>query len=304
MIDLITKSVGSIINAIQQTAVASVRSLQKNVFAVEIKNKTKVQEVSGTVKVDQSGTERNLSSLNVMANRIREAINSLKFPTKMEVVNFPKPEAFPEFPKEIGVNNFPKPEAFPKEFMVSNQPTKELGSLNISMEKLAAEIKKLKLDPKINVSTPAPVVVPAPSVTVTQQEIDYEKLAQSILDGQVEIDYEKLAKLIGDEVGGRMVTTGGGSTGAYAYPDGHPGKALLDDQRRVQVSIVEKTLKTRTDQVDSNTVYYGQALFGAEESDNVWFITRVTKNGNITLTDLASSGFDQVWDDRLTLTYN
>jgi len=70
------------------------------------------------------------------------------------------------------------------------------------------------------------------------------------------------------------------------------------------VRVLEDSLKTRVDKVSSSLTYHGQAVRGTATSAAGWFITRITKSGTVTSIDLASSGFDQVWDDRASLTYN
>lgn len=70
------------------------------------------------------------------------------------------------------------------------------------------------------------------------------------------------------------------------------------------VKIQENANKIRVDKVDTATSYFGQATRGTAESSAGWYISRITKSGTITSVDLASDGFDQIWDDRASLTYN
>lgn len=282
MIELITKSVGSIVNAIQQSAVLSVRSIKAHVFTTKVSNLPEVQKITGEVKVNQTGTEKALFGVKISVGRVENAVKAIKIPSKIEVTNFPKPAQFPNFPKEIAVSNLPKQKEFPKEFTVTNQPTKELSDINDSVGKLSGEIKKLKLDPTINVSTPAPVVVPAPNVTVTQQEIDYDKLAKSVLAGQTKIDYDKLAEAIGKEVAGMMVTTGGGNTSANAFADGHPGKALLDEQRHMQVDVLTMPEIT-IDQPTNYPLPASQVATLTPPAAITGFSTEAKQNSQITL---------------------
>lgn len=61
----------------------------------------------------------------------------------------------------------------------------------------------------------------------------------------------------------------------------------------------------RFDSVSSTLSYTGKAAPGSLPSDPVWQVKRVTVTGN----DIASSfadgnaSFDNVWDDRASLTY-
>ena len=70
------------------------------------------------------------------------------------------------------------------------------------------------------------------------------------------------------------------------------------------VKILENANKLRVDKVDTTLTYFGQSTFGAGTNEAKWFISRITKNGTLTSVDLASDAFDQVWDDRLSLSYN
>lgn len=51
-------------------------------------------------------------------------------------------------------------------------------------------------------------------------------------------------------------------------------------------------------------MYIGEALAGAVENDPVWRIKRLTQVDLTILYPLGSSGFNQKWSDRLTLSYS
>ena len=70
------------------------------------------------------------------------------------------------------------------------------------------------------------------------------------------------------------------------------------------VKVLENANKLRVDKVDSTLTYFGQSYYGAETDEAKWFISRITKSGTLTFVDLASEGFDQIWDDRASLNYN
>lgn len=69
------------------------------------------------------------------------------------------------------------------------------------------------------------------------------------------------------------------------------------------VRVLEDSTKTRVDKVSAALTYHGQAARGVDTSVAGWFITRITKSGTVTSVDLASTGFDQIWDNRASLTY-
>lgn len=64
-------------------------------------------------------------------------------------------------------------------------------------------------------------------------------------------------------------------------------------------------LATQLDQVGSDTTYIGEALPGASLSSPVWRIKRVVEvDSDVTITWADGNGnLDNVWDDRLSLTY-
>ena len=78
--------------------------------------------------------------------------------------------------------------------------------------------------------------------------------------------------------------------------------AILDE---LQSDISDKRLTVRLDQVSDNLFYVGKALIGANESSSVWQVVRYTQTGTILKSEYANGNeaFDQVWNDRTTLTY-
>ena len=78
--------------------------------------------------------------------------------------------------------------------------------------------------------------------------------------------------------------------------------AILDE---LQSDISDKRLTVRLDQVSDNLFYVGKALIGSNESSSGWQIVRYTITGSILKSEYAdgSEAFNQVWNDRTTLTY-
>ena len=62
---------------------------------------------------------------------------------------------------------------------------------------------------------------------------------------------------------------------------------------------------TRYEEVSSTLTYFGEAAPGAAESDPVWRMKRMTTTGGLTKVEFADGNvnFDNVWDDRASLTY-
>jgi hypothetical protein len=67
----------------------------------------------------------------------------------------------------------------------------------------------------------------------------------------------------------------------------------------------EKRLTVRLDQVSDTLFYVGKAEIGRLDSGPQWLIIRYTTVGNVLMSEYAngSEAFDQVWNDRATLTY-
>jgi hypothetical protein len=67
----------------------------------------------------------------------------------------------------------------------------------------------------------------------------------------------------------------------------------------------EKRLTVRLDQVSDTLFYVGKAEIGRLDSGAQWLIIRYTTVGSVLKSEYAngSEAFDQVWNDRATLTY-
>ena len=60
------------------------------------------------------------------------------------------------------------------------------------------------------------------------------------------------------------------------------------------------------DEVDANTTYIGFAKAGTGASVARWQVRKIVKTGNVTLFQFADGNelYDNVWDNRLTLSYS
>ena len=86
-------------------------------------------------------------------------------------------------------------------------------------------------------------------------------------------------------------------------------KYLLDLQVTInqiidEVAIVQYT--TRSDYIDAATTYEGEAVPGTATSSAIWRIKKIATNaGDVTVTWAdGNANFDNVWDNRVSLTYN
>lgn len=294
--------VKNIQDTIWNTGVESVKSLRSHTYSAKVVNFPKTQKINGVVSVsNQKRVETELKKSTVTLKTILKWLKSLKFPTEIKVSNFP---AFPEwkFPESFRVSNFPKPPEFPKNIRVSNQPTKEIKDVADAVKDLNKALKALKLNPKINVEAAKipNIVVPEPRVTVTQQDIDYEKLA-GIFPQPIpakEIDYEKLA----DAIASRMVSVGsggGGRSNGFIGRDGKPTKAVVDSSGRILTNpdyfIADK-------EVGASITYTGN-----ENPEGAWYMMKVAGDQIRYASSTNNPGYEDyaaAWDDKENLEYD
>jgi hypothetical protein len=90
--------------------------------------------------------------------------------------------------------------------------------------------------------------------------------------------------------------------GGYLSEIRDSSTAILNE---LQSDISAKRLTVRLDQVSDNLFYVGKALIGSVDSDSLWQVVRYTTTGSILKSEYAngSEGFNEVWNDRATLTY-
>jgi len=71
------------------------------------------------------------------------------------------------------------------------------------------------------------------------------------------------------------------------------------------VKIWDGALKNIIDEASATTTYIGEAVTNAATSAAAWRIQRISVSGTITTIEWAGGGsrFDQVWDNRASLTY-
>jgi len=303
---VIQEITGNIINTIQNVGIASVNAIKAHTFGVTVKNFPKNQTVSGTVTVaNQKNVEKKLSDSHLTQKSVLGWLKAFKLPTSINVGNFPKAPEFPKFPEGFKISNFPKQLPFPKNIRITNQPTAEIKKLNTEMKSLKKAVKAIKLDPKINVTPPVSekIVVPAPSVTLTQDKFDYKKLSSLMPKPAKELDYKKLSESIASEIAQSIVTVGGGgSSGGNGFinRDGTPGKALVDSKHRVI---------TNPDYfiADKETTAADVIYTGNENSWGDWFMMRVDGDQIRYASSSNNTGYPDyanAWDNRVGLEYD
>jgi hypothetical protein len=71
------------------------------------------------------------------------------------------------------------------------------------------------------------------------------------------------------------------------------------------IPITKPELRQEVDCTDGSVIYMVYAKLGSETDEDVWKIKRVTISGALITTEWADSNtnFDNIWDNRGTLTY-
>lgn len=304
---LIKDITASIIKTIENAAVSSVKVLRSTTYSANIKNFPKTQGVKGTVTVgNQKVLERQMKVVEKCVKDVKKSIDSIKIPEKVSVDNLkdiPKLPEFPKFPSTIEVSNFPEGVS---EVTIKNPSTNELLSIFKAVGSLEKEIKKLKLDPKINVQAPKPerLVVPPASVSVTQQDIDYKKLSKElskIVPTIPELDYQKLADTLSKEMASLVITSGSGGGRNFSHADGSTDKALLDEQRRLVFSPAQEDL-TRKYQVADKDDTADPKYYGFTDYTGGWYILR--EDSNTYRYVKGDDSYPTNWTNRASLTYD
>lgn len=309
--EIIQSIITQIINAIQNTGVAAVRSIKETVtthtYKVDVQNPVKEVKVEGRVKVqNQKDVEREVKQVAQAVKNLEKALAPLK---SIEVKNFPK---YPEFPKPLPFPKFPE---HPKSVEVNN-----LKTVINSLESLERTFGKLKLDPKINVAAPIipetvvkPVVnIPTPVVNVEKPDLSQIKklveyfesldvkhpLAVRLSDGKA--FYKAIDRLA------EVVTAN--NPFPFMDEEGNGTRALISPNGGLKVDVVsmigtdDKAVKVT--EVGSIT-YVAKAEPGSSEASAVWQVKKIdeTTGTVITWAD-GDAEFNNIATDLTALSYS
>lgn len=107
-------------------------------------------------------------------------------------------------------------------------------------------------------------------------------------------------------------STGASSGGATVTVDNFPATQpvsgpLTDAQlRATAVDTQSKPYAQKIDEASATVTYVGVAAIGALGSAASWQIKRMTVSGSVTTIEWAdgNSSFDNIWDDRVSLSYS
>jgi len=91
---------------------------------------------------------------------------------------------------------------------------------------------------------------------------------------------------------------------------GHVGAPVtgtqLADKQGLDVATASIPFATIIDEPSSSVTYVGVALVGTDTAAAEWQIKRITVSGTVTTIEWAdaNAAFDNVWDDRASLSYS
>lgn len=301
------KLVQTIITSIQNTGISAVRTLNKTItthtYQVVVKNPVKKVEVEGAVKITNPTSNKDVI---ITLKELKKALLPLK---SIKVENFPKPLPFPKFPE------------FPKKIEVSNlKDTTEVSNLNVivtALGTLEKEIKKLKLDPKIQVEAPvipAPVVTvektPSPTVNVAAPDLSEFKRIMAFLES-LDAKHPLAVRLSDGKAFYKAIDRLGELYTANTEPPfqdirNQSARPMVNRNGELQVTISDTWDGNDVDKASSTVTYAGE-----ESVDGKWRVRKITKSGNITSIRHATirnnpdyTSYEDAWADRTSLTFD
>lgn len=75
-----------------------------------------------------------------------------------------------------------------------------------------------------------------------------------------------------------------------------------NDKSKIAVTTESDSSGLRVDKANDTTIYLGEGLYGALTSEAKWLIKKIDLSSGVAIT-AASQEFDQIWDNRTSLTY-
>lgn len=79
-------------------------------------------------------------------------------------------------------------------------------------------------------------------------------------------------------------------------------RSAENGKSKIATTSEEDASGLRVDQASSTVIYLGEGLFGALTSEAKWKIKKIDLSNGVVITS-ASQNFDQIWDNRASLTY-
>lgn len=312
MLKIITNLTKSIIDSIQNTGVAVVKSLHikideavksvlSHTFPVKVINPQESVKVSGEVKVTN---QIKLDELSKKLDSLKQAVISYKAPDKIEVKNFPKWD----FPKEIKVSN-----------LNNKAEVSNLGVVVNALGEVKKAVNNLKLNPEIKVEPkiePPIVNLPKqdpPIVNLQEKEVDLSALKDLLEFWQsltVNAKKSLSVRLSDGKEFYKAVDRIAESTTNFSFPftnlGGDAVRAIVNRFNELMVTTSDTWDTNHVDRSTPNITYYGE-----ESVDGKWRIRKVVINNNIETYTYATNtnnpsiaSYPNAWQDRQTLVYS
>ena len=182
--------------------------------------------------------------------------------------------------------------------------SEQFKNLTKSVEMVVSAVKAQETTvtaPDVNVEAPV-VKVDAPDLKPLSKEVTtaFSKAIQSIVFPEYTTDNKEVEKLLKKQnellsAMNNKSTSGGGGGSSSIAPFMVEGA----------LPTASPTLANRVDDTVANTVYIGNAPIGSASSGAVWQIKRLdTSSGVITMWADGDSQFNNIWDNRASLSYS
>lgn len=186
-----------------------------------------------------------------------------------------------EYPQEISISNLPEIQ----KVEVLNFPEQKAPIVNYSPQEVNVEMNNDEVVAELkNISE-----------ILSQEEVETIEKTEIVDEKGETVNFKKLFDVLSERIANIRVGTGGGWGGGLSTND---STALQN---------LGGKFATRIDDVSTSGVtYIGKANVGATNAQAVWQIQKVDETGTPTtavITWAGSANFNQVWNDRLTLTY-
>lgn len=290
--------------SMETTVTAAVKVLRGSVFKVdigrkrfEVANFPKTQAVEGKVTVvNQKELEKQIGEVSKRVQDVHKALDGLRPLKQVEVTNFP---AFPKPPEPPKTMEISKPIKVSPESLSSI--VEAISKLREAVSRLPTKYPEVKIPPFPKVEIP-----PFPKIPQPPTEISVNNLERLISDDPKRYIPVRLSD--GKEFYRALeeLAVSAGRSYAYSNSQGVKQQALVDQDRHVQVDLVNSLDRYRLNDkyTDGNTTYTGN-----EAPNGDWYIMKsvsgsvghlryATHKNNPTISTYVGA-----WNNKATLTY-
>lgn len=273
---VVVEALDAVQKAIIETTKALISSLGEDIQNVRITNQKDSiktpdaikgsETVKGAINELKSAVEGKDIDLMPIVSRLEALERAIgKLPTQYPT--------FPQMPKEMAVNN--------------------LKDVTKCIDELRGDVKKLKLDPRIEVKA-SDVKVDAPQVNVDLKELKELKKAIE------ELHIPDTSALIGTLINSTYSVAQEIRSLEFPVPNFRTSD-IVDAVTGKSATVPRVEIDTS----NSPVIYFGKADPSASTSDAAWQISRGdTTNGLSKSFPNGDTSFSYVWDDRASLSYN